>query len=125
MDGGGEAVTFMFNISYNATKQAQELLRVCVLVCVYVYCLPYHMGKPAGRNLSPATLAVFCRATSSFLLRSFSPPLSGAEPFNITRRRELRLEEMWFLNRFQSTKRPFFAASSTFDDGGKPDLEVL
>lgn len=55
---------------------------MCVPVCVY--CLPYHIGKPAGCNLSPATLAVFCPTVSSLLLHSFTPPLSGTKPVNIT-----------------------------------------
>lgn len=53
---GGKAVTFMFNISSNATKQMLELL-LCLCVCVCS--LPYHIGRPAGRNLSPPTLALF------------------------------------------------------------------
>lgn len=40
------------------------------VVFMCVYCLPYHIGKPAGGNLSPATLAVSCTTVSSFLLYS-------------------------------------------------------
>ena len=96
-----------------------------VFMCVCVYCLPYHIRKPAGRNLSPATLAVFCFVSSfllhSFLLISLLPSLAPKPLISQTARRWNYRNVVLFES--ASNYNTTILAPSKYDDRRKTDLK--